>query len=119
MAVCKQTLEEIGCADKEVLYVFNKCDLANITYPYVEENRVYICAKEEASIQFLLTEIEKRLFTSTLTTILLPYDKGSLLNTLNTKCNILVQDYKEDGIYLEVNMPNEFLYLVEDYMLEK
>lgn len=115
MKVCKETLEEIGCGDKEILYVFNKCDLANIHYPYVEENRIYICAKEEESITFLLKEIEKRLFTSTLTTLLIPYEKGSLLNLLNTKCNILSQEYKENGIEVHVYIPSELSYLMDQY----
>lgn len=119
MQVCKETLEDIGCGDKEVLYVFNKCDLANIHYPYAEENRIYICAKEESSIKFLLEEIEKRLFTSTLTTLLIPYEQGSLLNTLNSKCNVLIQEYTNEGVEITLHLPQELHYLIDLYHIEK
>ena len=115
--ITQKTLEEIDCGDKEILYVFNKCDLANISYPYVEENKIYICAKEEESIAFLLKEIEKRLFKGVLLTLLIPYEKGNLNHLLNEKCQVISQDFKENGTLIKANIPEDLLHHFIEYKI--
>lgn len=117
MKVCEQTLQEIGCTNTEILYVYNKCDLCDIPYPHQEENRVYICAKEEESIKFLLDIIEKQLFKVQKVSLLIPYQEGSLIHELNDKAQILVQENQEDGVFLQLMIRQELYKKVESYRI--
>lgn len=117
--VCEQTLREIDCSTPQVLYVYNKCDLSDLSYPHCEDNRIYISAKEESSIIFLLNEIEKRLFQRKEVTLLIPYEKGNLLHELNTSSQIISQENQSDGVLIHLYLRNEFLSRFQNYIISK
>ncbi|MCF0106376.1 MAG: GTPase HflX, partial [Holdemanella sp.] len=114
-----QTIETLQASNIPVLYVYNKRDLSNKQYPLAYEDKVYISAKEDASTQFLLHEIDRRLFKDISVKLLIPYSKGSLINKMNSLYHVLFQENREDGIYLEVEMDEKDFHLVKEYAIHE
>ncbi|MDD3049083.1 MAG: GTPase HflX [Bacilli bacterium] len=117
MQVTKETLSSIDAGDIEVFNVFNKCDLADINYPTVNENNLYISAKDEASIDLLINEIDKHLFHDIHTSLLIPYQEGALISRLNNECSIIKQEHKEDGILIELNIDSTLYESLKEYAI--
>ena len=107
MKVTKDTLEELGAGKIPMLYLYNKMDLvamhnADITYPQVKDNKVFLAAGKGIGIEDLLLAIEKQLFGSReLYELMLPYDAGKDLNMLRQNAQILECEYRENGIYVK------------------
>ena len=102
--VCEETLKNIGCDNIPYLFVYNKCDNTNMDYPKRVENRIYICANEKESIDFLKTEIEKELFHMEYYYITIPYNRSGVLNYIHENGNVIKEEYKEDCIELEFSI---------------
>lgn len=118
LRVCEETLDEIGCSDVPYLYVYNKCDQTNLDYPCRIDDKIYMSAKDEASIEFLKNEIEKELFHMESLEALIPYSKMYVLDYIHRFGNVNFEEYKEDGVYLKFNIRNEFVHRV-DRLLKK
>lgn len=97
--VTNRTLAELGAGDIPVLYIYNKADKReNCMYPTAGPAGIYICAKERESIEFLTKQICDRLFGDRrLCELLIPYDKGSVLNLLNSEAQVIDTKYEESG----------------------
>lgn len=113
LQVCEETLKEIGCEKVPYLYVFNKCDQTNIEYPKRVEDRIYICAKEKSSIEFLKQEIEKELFHMETLHVVIPYEKVSVLDYIHTNGKVHRQEYKEDGIEVDFSIQQDLIHRVD------
>lgn len=113
LQVCEETLKEIGCEKVPYLYVYNKCDQTNIEYPKRVEDRIYICAKEKSSIEFLKQEIEKELFHMETLHVLIPYEKVSVLDYIHTNGKVHKQEYKEDGIEVDFSIQQDLIHRVD------
>ena len=111
--VCDETLKEIGCEKIPYLYVFNKCDATSLEYPKRIENRIYICAKEESSIEFLKNEIEKELFHLEKLHVCIPYEKASVLNYIHKNANVIQQTYQDDFIEVDFVIQEELVHRVD------
>ena len=95
------------------MYVFNKCDQTNIEYPKRVEDRIYICAKEKSSIEFLKQEIEKELFHMETLHVVIPYEKVSVLDYIHTNGKVHRQEYKEDGIEVDFSIQQDLIHRVD------
>lgn len=111
--MCEETLKEIGCEKVPYLYVYNKCDQTNIEYPKRVEDRIYICAKEKSSIEFLKQEIEKELFHMETLHVVIPYEKVSVLDYIHTNGKVHKQEYKEDGIEVDFSIQQDLIHRVD------
>ena len=103
--VTLETLQQIHADSIPVLNVYNKCDKTDHPYPLLNSNQVYISAKEDISL--LLKTIDELLFSNQILKIKIPY--GNLVNEINQKCKVLKQEYKEDGICMEVEMNEKMI----------
>lgn len=121
MRVTAETLTEIHAGDIEMINVFNKCDLAKIDHPNVNENNLYICAKDNASIELLLKKIDDTLFHDIHTVLLIPYDQGALISALNEKGVILHQEHTNNGIKMELEIDTKYFnqYKLKQYVQTK
>ena len=93
--------------------VFNNCDKTNIEYPKRVEDRIYICAKEKSSIEFLKQEIEKELFHMETLHVVIPYEKVSVLDYIHTNGKVHMQEYKEDGIEVDFSIQQDLIHRVD------
>lgn len=107
MKVTHDTLEELGAGKIPMFYLYNKMDLvamrdADVTYPQIRDNKVFLAAGKGIGIEDLLLAIEKQLFGNReIYELLLPYDAGGDLNMLRQNAQIIECEYRDNGIYVK------------------
>ena len=75
--------------------------------------------KTGLNTELLLDTIVENIKPSTIhAKILLPYSKGDLANLIETKAEIIQKNYKDDGIYYEIEIPKKLYFKVKDYDLD-
>lgn len=103
--ITNNTLADVGVEDVPTIFVYNKADRANIAYPYVNQNQIYLSAKDGQGLDELLAMIKKEIFSDyEIHTVCIPYDRGDLVSYLNEHANILSTDYDEAGTVLKVDL---------------
>ncbi len=103
--ITNNTLSDVGVGDVPTIFVYNKADRANIAYPYVNQNQIYLSAKDGQGLDELLEMIKKEIFFDyEIHTVCIPYDRGDLVSYLNEHANILSTDYDEAGTVLKVDL---------------
>ncbi len=104
MEVTAETLRELGAGDIPMIYVYNKADLAGLPQiPRVEHNRIYTAAMQGLGMEELAAMIRREVYRGLVEcSFLIPYDKGSAVSYLCDNATVKVQEYREDGVYLEV-----------------
>ncbi|MEK4026579.1 MULTISPECIES: GTPase HflX [unclassified Sporosarcina] len=106
MDVTNETLEDIGVESIPTVNVYNKADLAGITYPRTQEQSIWMSAGKNEGIPELLKLIEQNLFRQYITCkLLIPYDRGEIVSHLNETAAIKETDYEEEGTLITVEMP--------------
>ncbi|PKN79576.1 MAG: GTPase HflX [Candidatus Cloacimonetes bacterium HGW-Cloacimonetes-1] len=104
---------------KQIL-VLNKADrldntltsLISKAYP----DAVLISALEGTNLEQLTETVVNRIFKQILLRLCLPYTKTSLLSKMHDIATVYSEEYKEDGIHLNVTIDEDLLYLVEEYI---
>ncbi|WP_172370655.1 GTPase HflX [Sporosarcina jiandibaonis] len=105
MDVTDQTLNDVGVENVPTINVFNKSDLAEVHYPHVSENNVWLSAKEGQGLDELVDLIKKYVFDQYVTCkVLIPFDRGDIVAYLNDKANVKKTSYDEDGTVMTVEM---------------
>ena len=102
MATTKDTLATINAGHIPILTVFNKCDISEIPYPIQKDNCLYLCAKDRESIELLINAIDHALYHDVSAYFFIPYQNSSLLPILNQNCQILSQEYQQEGTLLHI-----------------
>lgn len=104
LKVTNDLLEELGCSGKPIIPVFNKCDL-----PQADEaamrlpGAVNISALEGKGLDELLDAVAKALPpTRAKAKLLIPYSDGAAAAALRKDGVITAEDYRADGLYLEL-----------------
>lgn len=101
--VTNETLKQLGAGDIPVIYVYNKSDIVLNKIPVVEENKIYMSAKDKIGIDELLTLIKKQIFKDYIyVKFLIPYDKGNIVSYFNEVSTIKNTEYLENGTLIEV-----------------
>lgn len=118
--VTNSLLRELGCTDRPIISVFNKCDLVgNPDDLPNDKNSVRICAKNAIGIDELLRAIELNLPVRIRKfSLLVPFDKASLLALLRKKGALKSEEYTADGIRAEALVEEPLWYLVEQYCID-
>lgn len=107
--VTKKMIKELGCEQKDMLYIFNKSDkisnediklqFANI------KNKIFISAKDDKDIILLLKEIEKILFPKNFDKkLLIPYDKQQLVNKILSNYVPQKIEYISEGTLISLSL---------------
>lgn len=105
MEITNNTLQAVGVEDIPTLYVFNKSDLANLAYPYVNNKQIWISAKEGKGIDELLELIRKHIFSNYVTcTLCIPFERGDIVSYMNEHAHIMETSYDERGTIIEVEL---------------
>ena len=115
--VTESLLRELGCGDTPVVNVFNKCDLVEdkALLP-ADKNSVRICAKSGEGIDELLAAIEKNLpVRMRKFSLLVPFDKASLLAVLRNAGALQSEEYTAGGIKAEVVAEESMWHMIEQY----
>lgn len=103
------------------LLLLNKTDLVDDTFQLFVRKRypeaILISALHKDHIADMVERIERQIFQTQALKVLLPYDKGALASLLHQIAVIQKEDYRADGIYLEVLLGEEDIYHFKDYLL--
>jgi len=101
------------------ILVFNKID--RLTDQYISllvrkyPESAFISASKDLNIGTLLAKMENTVMGNQTVKLHLPYDKAALVSKLHEIAVIKSEDYREDGIYLEVELSGDDRYLVEGF----
>ncbi|SFP97898.1 GTP-binding protein HflX [Butyrivibrio proteoclasticus] len=129
MDVTKDTLAEIGAGDIPVIYVFNKSDVVQneqemagqlvMNVPKAMDDRIYISAKADDSLNTLIELVEKKLGEAeNECEMLIPYSEGGLLSLLTGKGVVKSSEYLEDGIKIAATLGSDDYQRYISYIIE-
>ena len=129
MDVTKETLAEIGAGDIPVIYVFNKSDVVQdeqeqsgqlvMPVPRSMDDRIYISAREDESLNTLIELIEKKLSENENDCeLLIPYSEGGILSLLTGKGVVKNSEYLEGGIKIVATLGSDDYNRYNAYIIE-
>ena len=109
--VTMNLLAALGCADKPIISVLNKCDLCGGSFVLPAQGEfVMISAKTGEGLGNLLAKIQLSLpLTRRKAELLIPYNEGSLVNYIREEGILIKEDYRADGIYVKAVVDIQFL----------
>lgn len=117
--VTMNLLAALGCADKPIISVLNKCDLCGGSFVLPAQGEfVMISAKTGEGIGNLLAKIQLSLpLTRKKAELLIPYSDGGLVNYIREEGVMLKEDYRSDGIYVKAVVDVRFLDKHQDMII--
>lgn len=99
--VTEETLRQIGAGDIPVIYVYNKADLTDMSFPAVKGNVIYISAKERIGISELTELICRYAFRNYVDCrMFIPYKYGNVVSYFRENAYVKDIRYENDGICL-------------------
>ena len=115
--VTMDLLEELGCGDKPIITVLNKCDLVNdISIPMT--NSVRVSAKTGEGLTELFEKVKEALPpTRKRVKILLPFSMGGVGAELRKTGVVHSEEYTADGLLLDITAEIFTLEKYEEYIL--
>ena len=115
--VTMDLLEELGCGDKPIITVLNKCDLVNdISIPMT--NSVRVSAKTGDGLQELLEKVKEALPpTRKRVKILLPFSMGGVGAELRKTGVVHSEEYTAEGLLLDITAEIFSLEKYKDYII--
>lgn len=119
LQVTYDLLRSLGCQDKPIISVMNKCDKADNLYalPNIGKFCMISTLTGEglpqllATIQISLPPTRKRV------EFLFPYDKGGLANKVREDGVILAEEYRAEGIYIKAVSDIIFIEKNKQYLI--
>ena len=116
LTVTDEVLDGLDCADIPRLTVYNKCDKPN-TLSF-DPDILLTSAKTGYGLDKLLQKLDEVLSDRVHTIrVLLPYDKLGLAAPMRERGSVQVEEYREDGLYLEGIVKTEDLHCFEGYLV--
>ncbi|MZQ86938.1 GTPase HflX [Paenibacillus sp. 5J-6] len=101
--VTNDTLKELGADHIPMIFAYNKSDLTDLVYPRLEEDLVYLSAKQNSGIEELTQLIREHIFQNYMACeILIPYEQGRLVAYFNEHAHIQSTIYEPDGTRLKL-----------------
>ena len=118
MHVVYETLRELKVEDKKVVTLFNKIDKKSDT-EHLRDSRADYTLRVSARRVDGLEEFKKilgQILSENQIYIerLFPYEKAGLIQLIRGKGQLLVEEYKEDGILVKARVPREIYGKVSD-----
>ncbi len=120
LEVTNDLLRELGCVDRPIVPVFNKCDLiADPDDLPRDSGSVCICAKTGEGVDRLLKAVEDNLPVRVrMFRLLVPFDKASLLSVLRNAGALKSEEYTAEGILAEAVVEEPLWHKVESYQIK-
>ncbi|MGG0276728.1 GTPase HflX [Bacillus rhizoplanae] len=101
--ITNQTLKQIGVENIPTIYAYNKADVMDIEIPKVQDNRVYLSAKQKVGMDELVQMIRTQIYQDYIQCeMLIPYDQGQLISYFNEHAHVLSTDYENEGTKITV-----------------
>jgi len=99
MQTVRETIQQLGAAEKPIITVYNKCDVADVQMLPHGKDSVVVSAKTGYGMDELLEKIEQMLgILRKKRSFVLPYDKAYLVDVLYKEGTVEACEYTEKGI---------------------
>lgn len=108
-------IKELGADDIPMIYAFNKCDLVENFFPEYP-NSLLISNKTMFNIDLLINRISDELFKSQRAFLLIPHDRGDLLNYLYENAKVIKKEFRDDGILVDVIITDSDIIKMKDFI---
>ncbi|MFC7685976.1 GTPase HflX [Ureibacillus sp. GCM10028918] len=119
MDVTNKTLGEVDVEGIPTIYVYNKSDLANVKYPLVSGDNIWISAQDGAGLDELVELIRQHVFSDYVECeMLIPFDRGDVVSYLNANAQVKGTEYEEQGTKLIVELKDADLKKYEQYVIK-
>lgn len=119
MEVTNDTLKAIDVENIPTIYVYNKSDLADVEYPLVSGDNIWLSAKEDVGLEELLQQIKQQIFANYVTCqMLIPYNQGGIVSYLNEQATVLETEYEEEGTLLTLELKEADHQKYEAYVVK-
>ena len=113
MHVVYETLEELGVKDKRIITLFNKCDRPGIEEVFQDfraDRTLRVSAKTGEGLDRFREILEELLRENkVLLKHTFPYKKTGEIQRIRKYGELLKEEYREDGIYVEAYVPAELM----------
>jgi GTP-binding protein HflX len=120
MDVTNETLQAVGVEDVPTLELYNKADLADINYPRVSGNSLWVSAKDGQGLDELLEMIRANIFADyKMCRMLIPYERGDIVSYLNEQASVQTSEYEEEGTLLKVELKLADYERYQEFVLGK
>ena len=121
LKVTEEIIEELGGADKPIIYVYNKCDLADVAdYSVANDNTVKVSAVTGEGIDSLLSMIEEVMHrTKRRCKLLIPYSAQSTLSAIYDSYTVNSTDYVDDGVLVDAILDKKAIGQYSAYIVEE
>ena len=115
--VTNRLLRELGCEDRPIIPVYNKCDLVKNPDDLPHESGcVCICAKTGEGVENLLEAVQNHLPVKLrLFRLLVPFDKAALVSELRAVGALRSEEYTAEGILAEALVEEPLWHKVQPY----
>ena len=113
MHVVYETLKDLGVAEKKIITLFNKCDCLSgeeIFQDFRADHTLRISAKQGVGLEEfkeLISEVLRE--GKVLLKHTFPYEKAGEIQRIRKYGELLQEDYRENGIYVEAYVPPELM----------
>ncbi len=121
LEVTRQLLNELGCEDKPIISVMNKCDLVGDIYAMPTFGKtVMISAKEQKGFDELLEAVLKELPpTRRKAELLIPFSAGAIAARIRNEGAVEEEEYRPEGLYIRAIVEMSLLDTIKDYIIEE
>lgn len=104
----QNVLSEIGVKDVPMITAYNKADKTDRNYPQIEGSGILYSATDSESIKLLAQLITKRVFASyRKVNLVVPLADGKALANLHEYAQIILEEYKTDGVHITARLAPE------------
>ncbi len=120
LSVTRELLAQLGCTDRPIVTVFNKCDLPAALPLTDRDGAVCISAATGKGIDTLLQRLTEVLPPDRRkVTLLLPFDKGALAGECRREGAVEHEEYVPEGLSMTVTLGARLLELTKPYQQEE
>ncbi|MEY9976972.1 GTPase HflX [Lysinibacillus sp. RC79] len=119
MEVTNETLKAVGVEGIPTIYVYNKADIANVPYPVISGDNIWISAKQGIGLEELLQMIRQHIFSNYVTCkMLIPYEQGNIVSYLNEYASVHETAYEENGTLLTIEIKEADYAKFQQYVIK-
>jgi len=117
--VTDQTLKEMGIEGIPMIYAYNKVDLTDVAVPKINDQVVYLSAKQKKGVSELTEIVKEQIFKDYVNCqLFIPYDQGQIISYFSENAHVLDTIYEETGTRLVVECRGIDLKKHQNYVLD-
>jgi len=120
LLVVLEVLHNLKCQDIPAIFLLNKWDNTIDKHMSIPGKKIirYSNKTGEGITELLDSIIEEVSQSMIHAKILLPYNKGDIIKTIESKATINTREYQNNGTYYDIEIPKKYYYLIRDYDLD-